>query len=104
MSYDPNKLPLNTGSAETPTVTSILDLATPDGEPAPLGEYAGIITSDVDIALLAELGQAVTRGGDDGHRRWQAPTADSGNPARSAHSAQLVPATTPHTAETVTVH
>ena len=92
---------------ETQSSASQLSLSTPNGAPVPLGDYAApettTTTSDVDIGLLAELGQAVSRGAEDLHRRWQPPAADSANAEHVAHSVRPVPATAPNTPETAMV-
>ena len=73
LTYDPTRPP-RTQQAETQddAILVPLSLATPTSEPAPLGDHAApdaTITTDIDLGFLTELGQAVSRGSEDLHRR-----------------------------------
>ena len=84
------------GVASADASAEQVSMATPTHEPATLGSYAALST-DIEVSLLAELGQAVTRGAELVSHGQQSPTAE---PAHDAHAALPVPLTAPHTPET----
>jgi len=79
------------------------NLSSPTGTATPLGAHTASLPQDMDLGLLSELGQAITRGADDLHRRWTPPTANSGNPAHVEHGAQPIPETAPASPQSVVV-
>ena len=93
LSYDPTR---PSGVASADASAEQVSMATPTHEPATLGSYAALPT-DIEVSLLAELGQAVTRGAELVSHGQQSPTAE---PAHDAHAALPVPLTAPHTPET----
>ena len=93
LSYDPTR---PSGVASADASAEQVSMATPTHEPATLGSYAALPT-DIEVSLLAELGQAVTRGAESVSHGQQSPTAE---PAHDAHAALPVPLTAPHTPET----
>jgi hypothetical protein len=133
LSYDPTRPPPTPimdedHHGETHLAADQYGLSTPIGDAEQLGAYALTTTtkSDVDISLLAELGQAVTRGSaqvnmpvarsradqreirpgeiqaGEVHQRWRQPTAaDTAQCERIVSTA--VPSTTPHTPESAIV-
>ena len=112
LSYDPTRpAPLTEDPrqhAETHLVRGSQSLSTPIGDAAPLGSYAATTTADVDIGLLAELGQAVTRSaeevrGEELHSRWRQPATADAHASHPEHVAQPVPETAPHTPEAAMV-
>ena len=80
-----------------------LNLSSPAGTASPLGGHTASTPQDMDLGLLSELGQAITRGAEDLHSRWRLPPADSGNPAHIEHGAQPIPITAPTSPQTVMV-
>ena len=103
--YDPTRpLPLKNEEQQGEThMVSQRSLRTPSSDPVPLGDYAAAATatstSDVDLGLLAGLGQAVSRGAAElPSRQWI-----SGDKHHDEHTAQPVPSTAPQTPETAMV-
>jgi hypothetical protein len=99
--YDPTALPLHREGAQPKTHPSggdalnsgpgNFDLVTPTGAATPLGAHTASTPQDIDLGLLSELAQAVTRGVGDLHSPQRAPPELCDIRATVSHHNQLVP-------------
>jgi len=98
LSYDPTRPRRLDESTVHNGETHIVhqNLASPIGNADIFGPSRPDAATDVDIGLLAELGESITRGANDVRQHWT-----SGVPEHSEHTAQPVPATAPITPETM---